>query len=98
MTEMRRSMSGATVDLKPRLDKIDPPTCSPEGGEKVTITGTGLTTIKRVRFGDEEATDVRVVSAVKLTCITPANAHGPCKVYAINEVNDDSNKLTFTYK
>jgi|GEM_PF-5415451 len=98
MTEMRRSASGAAVELKPHLDKIEPPYGSPEGGEKVTLTGTGLASVKRVVFGSEEASDVRAVSATKVTCLTPANAHGPSKVYTIDQLNTQSNKITFTYR
>jgi hypothetical protein len=98
MTEMRRSASGSAVELKPHLDKIDPPAGAPDGDERVTLTGTGLANVQRVIFGTEEATDVKVVNATKVTCLTPPNAHGPIKVYAVDQLNTQSNKITFTYR
>lgn len=97
MTEMRRSSSGSTAVLKPHLDKINPDSGPVTGGQKVTLTGTGLLGVIRVLFGAEEATEINVVDSNRVTCVTPANNRGPCKVYVKNSANDDSNQLSYTF-
>jgi len=98
MTEMRRSTSGAAVEIKPQLDRIEPAQGSSAGNERVTITGTGLANIRRIRFGNEEARDVKPMSPTKVTCLTPSYSPGQVKVFVIDEGHAESNKLTFTYK
>lgn len=101
MTDMRRSTSGTSVELKPHLDDkngIMPPSGPAAGGQPVTLHGTGLAKVRRIVFGGEEATQVRAMNATTVTCMTPSNKHGACKVYAINEDEVESNRVTFTYE
>lgn len=98
MTEMRRSAGGAAATLAPHLDDIKPKVGKTAGDEQVTLTGTGLGNVRRVLFGEEEATAVQVVSPTEVRCKTPPNAHGPCQVVAIDSTNHRSNEITFTYR
>ncbi len=97
MTEMRRSGSGTGVQLKPHLDKVTPDHGSTTGGQEIVLTGTGLEDIVRVRFGQEEATDVRSTGPTRVTCTLPPNDHGQCKVVAFNSEDMKSNERPFMY-
>lgn len=46
------------------------------GGDPVTIIGTGFSGSPSVTFGGDAATDVVVVDAEHITCVTPAHAAG----------------------
>ena len=98
MSEMRRSSSGSMVDVKAHLDSITPNKGPAGGGQQVILKGTGLGTIVRVLFGTEEATDVQVTNTTKLSCTTPSNSHGPCKVHGIADDDSKTNELTYTYE
>jgi len=98
MSEMRRSSSGSMVDVKAHIDTINPNRGPAGGGQQVTLKGTGLGTIEQVLFGEEEATGVQVTNTTTVTCITPPNSHGPCKVFGIASDNSKTNTVTYTYE
>lgn len=59
--------------LAPTVTAASPTTGSHNGGTTVTLTGTLFASGARVFFGTVEATGVVVVSAVSITCVTPAH-------------------------
>jgi IPT/TIG domain len=60
----------------PTVSKVSPSHGRLAAGTKVTITGTGLAGAKVVRFGTTEGTKLTVVSASKLTVVTPKEKAG----------------------
>jgi hypothetical protein len=54
------------------------------GGSSVTINGTGFAAGAAVTFGGSAATNVVVVSAIKITARTPAHALGAVNVTVTN--------------
>ncbi|HEY2291271.1 MAG TPA: IPT/TIG domain-containing protein [Thermoanaerobaculia bacterium] len=57
-----------------RLDRVDPASGPPKGGEAVTLAGAGFKTGAKVFFGDAPAQNVTVVSPAKITASTPPHA------------------------
>lgn len=82
----------------PTITDISPLTGSVAGGTAVTITGTEFATGATVTFGGDSATDVVVVSATEITCVTPAHTAGAVDVVV---TNTDTGTVTsaggFTY-
>jgi hypothetical protein len=60
----------------PVVKTVAPAVGGPEGGTAVTITGTGFTGATSVAFGGVPAPSTTVVSATKLTTVTPPHAVG----------------------
>lgn len=56
----------------PTVSRLVPNYGSPDGGETVTITGTGFTGATAVTFGSTAATNVTVVSDTSITVTAPA--------------------------
>ena len=82
----------------PTITNISPNTGSTAGGTAVTITGTEFATGATVTFGGVSATDIVVVSATEITCVTPAGTAGAVDVVI---TNTDTGTVTsaggFTY-
>lgn len=57
--------------VTPVVASLSPATGGQDGGNTVTITGQNFVSGATVKFGDNEATDVVVVSATEITCKTP---------------------------
>jgi hypothetical protein len=68
----------------PTISNIDPAIGSGFGGTDVEIDGTEFQTGATVDFDGTPATDVVVVSAIKITCKTPAHAAGLVDVVITN--------------
>lgn len=80
------------------LTAIDPVLGAVEGGEAVTLTGTGFLAGARVIFGGVAATAVVVVDANTVTCLTPAHGGGPVTVtVTLPDGRSDSLVYGFTY-
>jgi len=69
------------------------------GGQPVTVNGTGFLAGATVTFGGATATNIVVVSSIKITAKTPAHAPGPVNVTVTN-TNATSGTLTngYTYR
>ena len=80
------------------LTAIDPVLGAVEGGEAVTLAGTGFLSGARVIFGGVPATSVVVVDANTITCLTPAHGGGPVTVtVTLPDGRSDSLVYGFTY-
>lgn len=64
----------------PAVGGVWPPTGPVAGGTAVTITGSNFLPGSTVRFGGVLATNVVVLSATKITAVTPAHAAGAVEV------------------
>ena len=62
------------------VDAVHPSTGGIDGGQRVEIAGTGFVRGVQVFFGDELASDVRVLSPGHLAVTTPAHPYGPVDV------------------
>jgi hypothetical protein len=60
----------------PTVTKVSSRHGPSRGGEKVTVTGTNLTGATAVRFGTTAGTKLTVISASKLTVVTPKEKAG----------------------
>lgn len=69
----------------PMIESLDPGIGLTEGGDFVTITGTGFRAGATVFFGENAATSV-VISETEITCMTPA---GPAGLVSVTVRNDD---------
>jgi hypothetical protein len=61
---------------KPTVTGVSPTSGPRAGGTSVTITGTGFTRATKVTFGGVVATSFSVVSAAKITAVSPAGSVG----------------------
>lgn len=94
MTEMRRSMSGAALKLKPHVNSITP-TGGP-AGILVLIGGTGFEQVTAVVFDEYEAEIVSMTS-VEIRCLAPEHPPGTCDVYLITSTGERFRAGRFTY-
>jgi hypothetical protein len=76
----------ANVAVMPAVSvtSVSPASGTFGGGTAVTINGTGFQTGATVKFGTSSATNVVVVSAIKITAKTPAHAVGAVSVTVTN--------------
>ena len=82
----------------PDIAEVAPAEGSTAGGTKVTITGTGFIKGVEVTFDGQPATDVKLVSAERITLVTPAGAKGPANVVVTNpEQPPATAKKAFAY-
>jgi hypothetical protein len=65
------SSAPATTVSAPSVSAVSPSTGGLVGGETATVTGTGLTGVTSVTFNGTQGTDVKVVSATKVTVVVP---------------------------
>ncbi|GIF08730.1 hypothetical protein Asi03nite_62680 [Actinoplanes siamensis] len=77
--------SSSVVAYTPGVMTVSPAKVSSVGGATVTVTGTGFLGVEpadpgAVTFGDAAATSVTVLSATKLTAVTPPGADGTAAV------------------
>jgi uncharacterized protein YkwD len=89
---------GGTYDTLPRITAISPAAGSPFGGDAVTLTGANFVSGSTVAFDGALATNVVVVSAATITCVTPAHAAGLVDVVVTapnNAVGRLNNGFTF---
>lgn len=63
--------SDASVGIAPTVTAVTPATGTPDGGESVTITGSGFTGATNVFFGATAATGVTVASDSSITVTSP---------------------------
>jgi len=68
----------------PTISSITPATGYPQGGDSVTITGTGFDSSATVKFGNSPAASVSFVSSTTLTAITPVETLGQKDVTITN--------------
>ena len=78
------------------VTSISPTSGTATGGTSVTINGSGFVSGAAVTFGGTAATNVVVVSAIKITARTPAHATGSVNVTVTN-TDTSSGTLTSGY-
>jgi hypothetical protein len=78
------------------VTSVSPVSGSTSGGTAVTINGTGFISGATVTFGGAAATNIAVVSAIKITARTPAHAAGSVNVTVTN-TNASTATLTSGY-
>lgn len=81
----------------PTFTSIAPASGSTEGGNRVTITGTGFTGTTGVTFDGITATGVTVNSDSQITAITPAHAVGAVDVIVTTGVAPVTGTDAYTY-
>ena len=94
--------SGAQAERrasKPVVRKVQPSSGPTEGGFDVVIKGKRLTGVKRVLFGDVQATDVRSKGGRKLTVKAPPHAAGEVRVRVVTKhgASKRTRATRFTY-
>jgi hypothetical protein len=60
----------------PAVRSVSPTSGKTAGGTRVTVTGTGFTHVRSVKFGTTSGTSINVVSSTKLAVTSPAHAAG----------------------
>jgi len=82
----------------PAISSISPNNTPKEGGDTITITGTGFTDGVKVKFGDVYLNTVTLINDTTLTVITPASAAGTVDV-VVEDIYSQSTTLAngFTY-
>jgi len=70
------TVSAGTFTYGPTISSVTPTSGPPAGGTKVTINGSGFTTVSSVKFGATAATAYTVTSASKIVATSPAHAAG----------------------
>jgi len=76
--------SGFQYITSPTVTSVSPWFGLTTGGESVTITGTGFSSVSGVTFGGSSATSVVTVSGTSVTCNTPARSEEVCNVVVTN--------------
>ncbi|WP_395803667.1 IPT/TIG domain-containing protein [Archangium minus] len=88
--------NGFTFVPRATVTAVDPAQ-GPEGTE-VTIQGTSFEKGAEVRFGGEDATDIKVLSPTAIRCKVPAHAHGAVDVEVQNDGGDTGTLVNgYTY-
>jgi hypothetical protein len=86
--------ANVTVSLPPvTLTSVSPALGTTAGGSPITINGTGFVNGAAVNVGGAAATNVVVVSAIKITAKTPAHASG---IVNVAVTNADTSTATMT--
>lgn len=80
----------------PHLDSVSPTSSPSRGGEWVVLSGDALSRVTTVRFGNQVATTIEVVSDTTLRVLTPAHSIGAVDVTAISP-GGTSNAVRFLY-
>jgi hypothetical protein len=94
----QRQQSGGTATMEPHLDSISQDHGPSQGGNKVTLSGSGLAGVSKVKIGRQEVMQVTPMGPNKLQVIIPqANTPGRVEVVAIGASNRPSNAMTYTY-
>jgi hypothetical protein len=86
-----------TYVATPTIAGVTPTVGSTNGGDTVTITGTGLTTTQQVTFGGVPAA-FGVVDDGTVAAITPANAAGTVDVVVTTDGGSATSVGAFTYQ
>jgi subtilase family serine protease len=81
--------------LPPTASRLSPGAGTHKGGTTVTITGANFFNVGSVRFGGKAGTHLKVISATKLTVVTPAGS-GTVTV-AIATAGGTSSTLKYRY-
>ena len=91
--------NGFTYNSPPVISSINPSQGPMSGGTSVTITGNHFTTSidTNVTFGGHQASNVQVLSATQLICVTPSHATGPVDVTVSNSNGYATLPDGFTY-
>jgi len=63
-------------EAAPTVTGLSPSSGSANGGNTITVTGTGFLAVQKVTFGGVAGTNVTVQNATQLTVVTPAHATG----------------------
>jgi subtilase family serine protease len=79
----------------PHASALSPGKGTHKGGTTVTITGANFVNVGSVKFGGKAGSHLKVISATKLTVVTPAGS-GTVTV-TVNAAGGPSNTLTFRY-
>lgn len=85
--------------MGPSISAINPSWGPPSGNTTITITGAGFSNNAVVTIGGVDCTSITVISAAKLTCVTPSGSYGSKNVIVYNS-DGQSNTLTngFSYR
>jgi RHS repeat-associated protein len=99
-TSATGSAAKFTYLARPKVTNVSPKTGSTKGGTTVTVTGTGFTDATSLLFGTAPGTGLTVLSATKMTVVTPAHAAGAINI-TLSTPGGTSAVVTadkFTYK
>jgi hypothetical protein len=72
----------------PRLTNISPGSGSTEGGTVVTLTGSGFSGTKDVKFGEKNATGLTVIDDRHITIIAPVHPPGSVPISITNGIGE----------
>ena len=86
--------AGATP---PTVTSVSPASGGTRGGTLVVLEGTGFLGASSVTFGDEEATNLVVLSETQLRCLTPAHRQGAVSVVVTTPDGSNGPNALFTY-
>jgi trimeric autotransporter adhesin len=86
------------VSLIPTVASVTPDSGRAMGDTLVTITGTNFTGASQVTFGGTPATDLTVINATSLTCITPPGNDGTVSVIVTTPYGSNAENTLFTYQ
>jgi IPT/TIG domain/Fibronectin type III domain len=86
------------VASPPTITAVSPGEVPTTGGTTVTVTGTEFSDGATVTIGGKPCTDVVVLSATQLTCVTPANPAGPADVVVTSTGGTSAPYPDFRYK
>lgn len=76
--------NGYTYNAAPTISGISPSSGSKNGGDSVTISGTGFYGSPSVKLGGVDAASVFVVNSTTITAITPAHTTGQVDILITN--------------
>ena len=87
----------AVQPAKGTVESLTPQVGPAAGGQSVTITGTGLSGVTSVKFGDTMARQIVVANDTTITATTPAHAPGPVDVMVGDSPNLATLRNGYTY-
>ncbi|KQR07195.1 IPT/TIG domain-containing protein [Cellulomonas sp. Leaf334] len=87
-----------SVDVPaPVVLAISPPSGPSAGGDRVTLSGTGLGSVTSVRFGTRDAPDLQIDSDTQITVTTPAGEPGAVDVTVTSSAGTSTAPRPYTY-
>ncbi|NBX75354.1 MAG: hypothetical protein EBQ92_02280, partial [Proteobacteria bacterium] len=89
----KATLSGAfRYHVPPTVSSLSPISGLIAGGNRVTVTGSQFGTGTKVRVGEKECMQVKVISSTQVSCILPAYEEGKYKVTVTNQYGQESSE------
>src|SRR5215475_7353628 len=92
------AMDPAGALSAPTVGSVSPTSGKTAGGTRVTVTGTGFTRVRSVKFGAVSGTSISVASPTKLAVTAPAHSAGVVDVRVTTAYGTSATRIVDRYR